>query len=57
MHCHIAWHISEGLGVQFLESANTIANLPVAGDAWSNNCKNWNTYWATSAWPKEGSGL
>jgi hypothetical protein len=25
MHCHIAWHISEGLGVQFLEAKNQIA--------------------------------
>lgn len=21
MHCHIAWHVSEGLAVQFLERA------------------------------------
>ncbi|EMC98300.1 hypothetical protein BAUCODRAFT_42685, partial [Baudoinia panamericana UAMH 10762] len=24
MHCHIAWHISEGLGLQFLESPSNI---------------------------------
>jgi FtsP/CotA-like multicopper oxidase with cupredoxin domain len=57
MHCHIAWHISEGLGLQFLEAASQIANLPVAGDEWSQTCTNWNNYWSSSAWPKFGSGL
>lgn len=54
MHCHIAWHISEGLGVQFLESKSSI-NLP--GDAWEKTCTNWKTYWQSPKWPKTDSGL
>lgn len=57
MHCHISAHISEGLGIQFLEAASSIANLPTAGSAWSNTCSQWNNYWASSPWPKFGSGL
>ncbi|KAF2089562.1 multicopper oxidase [Saccharata proteae CBS 121410] len=53
-HCHISWHISEGLGVQFLESKSTI-NLP--GADWEKTCTNWDNYWKTSVWPKQDSGL
>jgi len=54
MHCHIAWHISEGLGVQFLESKSTI-NLPDA--TWETTCSNWDKYWQHPVWPKTDSGL
>jgi FtsP/CotA-like multicopper oxidase with cupredoxin domain len=54
MHCHIAWHISEGLGVQFLESKSTI-NLPDA--TWETTCSNWDKYWENPVWPKTDSGL
>lgn len=57
MHCHIAWHISEGLGLQFLEASPKIANLPAAGDAWSQQCTSWNNYWKNTPYPKFGSGL
>ncbi|GME22696.1 Multicopper oxidase type 1 [Neofusicoccum parvum] len=54
MHCHIAWHISEGLGVQFLEGKDKI-NLP--GSDWQTTCSNWDKYWDTTVYPKQDSGL
>ncbi|KAK7518617.1 putative multicopper oxidase, type 1 [Phyllosticta citriasiana] len=54
MHCHIANHISEGLGVQFLESKDKI-RLP--GPDYQRTCANWDKYWATSIYPKTDSGL
>ncbi|QDS75104.1 hypothetical protein FKW77_007202 [Venturia effusa] len=55
MHCHIAWHVAEGLGVQFLESKSTI-NLPDA--AWDKTCANWKKYYNGSpAYLQSDSGL
>jgi hypothetical protein len=42
MHCHIAWHVSEGLGVQFLESKSTIKQ---PDQAWEETCANWRSYY------------
>ncbi|KAF2137677.1 multicopper oxidase [Aplosporella prunicola CBS 121167] len=55
MHCHISWHISEGLGVQFLESKSSIS-LP--GD-FQSTCNKWDDYTKSSSnvWPKQDSGL
>ncbi|KAI9653733.1 MAG: hypothetical protein M1821_006927 [Bathelium mastoideum] len=41
-HCHITWHVSEGLGLQFLESKESIV-LP--GADWNQTCKNWDSYY------------
>jgi len=55
MHCHIAWHIGEGLGVQFLESKSTI-KLPDA--AWHQTCTSWNNYYnGKPLYLKDDSGL
>ncbi|KAF1808399.1 laccase [Eremomyces bilateralis CBS 781.70] len=55
MHCHVAWHIGEGLGVQFLERKSEIT-LP--GPAWQQTCTNWKRYYSGNpAWLKEDSGL
>src|ERR1700753_2380664 len=41
MHCHIAWHLSEGMAVQFLESPDLIiANLPPTTPM-NATCRSW----------------
>ena len=55
MHCHIAWHVSEGLGVQFLEAKNQIVMPDMT--AYNQQCANWNAFYATSPYQKEDSGL
>jgi len=58
MHCHIAFHVGMGLGIQFLERKSEI-NLPAAGSEWKQNCANWAAYKAgtTDVWPQDDSGL
>jgi hypothetical protein len=55
-HCHIAWHVSQGLSVQFLEKKSQIAtsqNLPFI----EQNCALWNAYYPSDPNKQEGSGL
>jgi FtsP/CotA-like multicopper oxidase with cupredoxin domain len=55
MHCHIAWHISEGLGVQFLEAKDSIT-MPDQTQ-FESQCSNWKTYAATMLYPQIDSGI
>ncbi|KAK5123448.1 hypothetical protein LTR85_002486 [Meristemomyces frigidus] len=55
MHCHIAWHASGGLAVQFLEAPSQIT-LP-STSAFEATCKNWNKYYETAYWRKDDSGI
>ncbi|KAK5661604.1 hypothetical protein OQA88_9704 [Cercophora sp. LCS_1] len=59
MHCHIAWHVSGGLSVDFLERANDFRNQIGTADrnAFNQNCAAWRTWWATAPFPKGDSGL
>jgi hypothetical protein len=54
MHCHIAWHVSDGLAVQFLEDKN---DSPLGDSAWQSTCSKWNTYFQNPVYPKVDSGL
>ncbi|KAF2674276.1 laccase [Microthyrium microscopicum] len=55
MHCHIATHISAGLGVQFLEATDKVA---APNSAWSNTCAQWDSYYNNSPiYVKDDSGL
>ncbi|KAF2231870.1 multicopper oxidase [Viridothelium virens] len=48
MHCHIAWHASGGLALQFVESPNQIGpafnNSGIVGK-YSENCANWGAFY------------
>jgi hypothetical protein len=54
MHCHIAWHVSDGLAVQFLEAKD---QAPLGDANWDTTCKNWNTYVPNAIYQKADSGL
>ncbi|KAF1952506.1 hypothetical protein CC80DRAFT_422174 [Byssothecium circinans] len=56
MHCHIAWHVSDGLAVQFLEAKGS-SKFPKGDGAWDETCRSWNTFQATMPFPKSDSGL
>lgn len=57
MHCHIAWHVSEGLGVQFLERASEIDTTLNFADM-QGNCDAWSSwYHGGQSGPKDDSGL
>ncbi|KAK3952877.1 multicopper oxidase-domain-containing protein, partial [Pseudoneurospora amorphoporcata] len=57
-HCHIAWHASVGLSVQFLERKNEIKDI-MDLDFIEDNCKAWQSYIDTNPpWqPKNDSGI
>ena len=52
-HCHISWHISEGLGLQFLETKESI-HVP---DSLTSQCADWQAYYETAMFKQEESGL
>ncbi|KAL9090642.1 MAG: hypothetical protein Q9159_001889 [Coniocarpon cinnabarinum] len=54
-HCHIAWHIGMGLGVQFLESKNDIS-IP---SQFQTQCAAWQQYdgGVTTLYRQDDSGL
>jgi len=56
MHCHIAWHVAQGLSVQFLERASQIGTS-MDLTAITPNCNAWDTYYATDTTPQDDSGL
>ncbi|KAK3940894.1 multicopper oxidase-domain-containing protein [Diplogelasinospora grovesii] len=43
-HCHVAWHVSQGLSVQFLEQ---LTKMPSVMDlsVLSGDCENWDAYY------------
>jgi FtsP/CotA-like multicopper oxidase with cupredoxin domain len=45
LHCHIGWHQSEGLALQFVENKSQIKAEINALDM-ENTCKNWENYFA-----------
>lgn len=57
MHCHIAWHVSQGLAVQFVESPGSIV-MPEAS-AWKGTCERFRAYEASeqAVYIKDDSGL
>lgn len=62
MHCHIAWHVGEGLSLQFLELPSQAASTYdsfVNGEAFQDTCKNWVAYEESPAneYTKDDSGL
>jgi hypothetical protein len=55
-HCHIAWHVSQGLSVQFLERVSEIpATVPL--NAIEPICTQWANYYNTSPAKQFDSGL
>lgn len=59
LHCHIAWHSSQGFGATVLESADMMPQ-PLGGD-WSQEidpvCKAWNEYAPTAPYQQVDSGI
>lgn len=57
MHCHIAWHVSEGFAVQFLEQASAIPDTFALDDSWDRTCRNWDDYYKGAQYQQFESGL
>lgn len=61
VHCHIAWHASQGLSLEFVESESQIASLSVNGaesTSLTDTCDAWNAYTATAEYyGQDDSGI
>jgi len=55
-HCHIAWHVSQGLAVNFLERASEIPDV-MDLSVINGNCDAWNAYIPTNVFQQTDSGL
>ena len=60
MHCHVLWHASEGLAVQFVEREKEITKTINTGnlELFSRTCKTWDQYWnGKEVYPQDDSGI
>lgn len=44
MHCHIAWHASEGMGIQFIERGDEIVDTLTEYSLIKKGCSSWDSY-------------
>lgn len=57
MHCHIGWHTSEGLALQFIERYDEISGVIDDSDTLTDTCSAWETYETDSDVTEEDSGV
>lgn len=57
LHCHIAWHASEGLALQFVESESSIAASFTDPEIFEDICSDWDDYIPTEAFAEDDSGI
>ncbi|KAL4895180.1 multicopper oxidase-domain-containing protein [Aspergillus ambiguus] len=58
MHCHIAWHASQSMAVQFVERPSEITPLiDTISDEFDSMCANWDEYYKTSLYKQDDSGI
>jgi FtsP/CotA-like multicopper oxidase with cupredoxin domain len=56
-HCHIAWHVSQGFSVQYLEQLSAIPTTMNLNEL-TANCNNWDAYYpANSPFLQDDSGI
>ncbi|PQE21062.1 putative Laccase-2 protein [Rutstroemia sp. NJR-2017a WRK4] len=57
LHCHIAWHASEGLAMQFVETQSQIAIGMSDTNTFDQTCSNWNKYVPSEEFAEDDSGI
>lgn len=55
VHCHIAWHASQGLSLEFVESQSKIAADPVSRGVFDDTCAAWKAW--TPIYRQDDSGI
>lgn len=57
-HCHVAWHVSQGLSVQFLEQLGAIPTAVNLNGDLASNCASWSSYYpANDPFKQDDSGI
>lgn len=57
MHCHIAWHASEGLSLEFVEDQAKIAVDPRNAAIFKQQCAAWDRWVPGEVYPQDDSGI
>ncbi|CZT41233.1 probable Laccase-2 [Rhynchosporium secalis] len=57
MHCHIAWHASQGLAMQFVESESQIEASISDPTLLNDTCTAWNSYTSRALYDQDDSGI
>jgi Multicopper oxidase len=57
VHCHIAWHQSEGLAMEFVISESEIAISPTNANIFQEQCSLWDAYTCTEKFLEDDSGI
>lgn len=57
LHCHIAWHVSEGLAMQFVERIDEIPGNVGVTQQWYDTCASWQRYQDIVNPPRDDSGV
>lgn len=59
VHCHIAWHASQGLALEFVETPDTVIarTQDLAITALDDQCAVWERYELSDVWPQDDSGI
>ena len=57
VHCHIAWHASEGLSLEFVEDQSDIAVTMADADIFMDQCSTWSNYTVNEVYPQDDSGI
>lgn len=55
VHCHIAWHASQGLSLEFVESQAQIKVDPESRKVFDETCAAWKAW--KPVWQQEDSGI
>lgn len=56
-HCHIAWHASEGLSLEFVESQDAIVVSSEDEAVFRQTCAAWDVFEPVSPWEQDDSGI
>jgi hypothetical protein len=56
-HCHIAWHASAGLAMEFVESPGEILVSTSDTNVFLESCSAWNSYSSVETYPQDDSGI
>lgn len=57
VHCHIAWHASQGLAMQFVERESEITVGTTDKSAFEDVCTAWDSYAAKEVYEQDDSGI
>lgn len=57
LHCHIAWHASQGLSLEFVESKESISIQSRDMEIFQDMCESWDGWSGNATYPQDGSGI